>query len=327
MNVETFAEWLRRQGHQIITSPSGLWCNQGPRAYELFPYDRLIEPEAEEIGELLQRARGVGVRYSAPLTATTGRVSYHVVREGSYGMEHLSASARSKVRRGLKQCNIAPITQERLAEDGWRLQHDTLLRQGRPDALTREHWQRICRAGSDLPGFEAWGAFVNGELGSAALVGQVDATCFLLYVQSHRQYLGLYVNNALIYTLTQTLLARADVRTIFYGVHSLDAPASVDTFKFGMGYTPKPVRQQIAFHPWLAPLFNRTSHAAVKQIARRYPHHLLSKTQGMLEFYLEGKRAPQEQHWPECLAGNKAELLQTLDTPSAYGTPALLSGD
>jgi len=94
-------------------------------------------------------------------------------------------------------------------------------------------------------------------------------------------------------------------------LHSLDAPASVDEFKFRMGYTAKPVRQQVVFHPWLAPVFNRASHAVVKQLLHRYPDHpTLAKAEGMLRFYLEGKRPLNEQNWPECLTHRKKELLK-----------------
>jgi hypothetical protein len=85
-------------------------------------------------------------------------------------------------------------------------------------------------------------------------------------------------------------------------VQSLDAPPSVDEFKFRMGYKAKQVRQRVVFHPLLAPVIGPALGAAVKELVRRFPRvPSLPKAVGMLQFYLEGRRPLKEQHWPECL--------------------------
>jgi hypothetical protein len=98
------------------------------------------------------------------------------------------------------------------------------------------------------------------------------------------------------------MLSRPGIKSIFYGLHSLDAPASVDEFKFRMGYTAKPVRSRVVFHSWLKPVFNRYSHAAVRRLlAWRPGDPILAKAEGMMRFYLEGRRPLAEQQRPECL--------------------------
>jgi len=312
MNAEIFAEWLRRQGHHIVRTASSFWYDPGPRIYEAFPFHWIIQPSEQELHELLSRERAVGLRYSTPLDTANGQVSYHVVFDsGPYNLQMLSANARSKVRRGLKRCQVEHISIERLAQEGWRLQHDTLERQGRSRSMSQDKWQRICLAAKDLPGFEAWGAIVQGDLAATILTACIDDTCCVLHAQSHRQYFGSYVNNAVSYTMSHEMLSRPAVRMVLYSQHSLDAPASVDEFKFRMGYTAKPVRQRMVFHRWLAPAFNRASHAVLKQPLRWYPDYpTLSKAEGMLRFYLEGKRPLNEQDWPECLTHLKRELLE-----------------
>ena len=314
MNIEVFSEWLRRQGHYIVQSASSFWYDQGPRVYQAFPYHWSVQPSQQELHELMSRGRAVGLRYSTPIDVAHGKISYHVVYEsGPYNLEMLSANARSKVRRGLSRCQVQHISMERLAQEGWRLQHDTLERQGRSGSLSQTKWQRICLAAKDLPGFEAWGAIVEGDLAATILTARIDDTCYMLYPQSHRQYLSRYVNNALAYTISHEMLSRLGMRAVFYGVHSMDAPASVDEFKFHMGYRAKPVRQRVVFHPWLAPVFNSASHATVTKLLRWYSENpTLAKAEGMLHFYLEGKRPPNEQAWPECLTDRKLEMLQAL---------------
>jgi hypothetical protein len=98
------------------------------------------------------------------------------------------------------------------------------------------------------------------------------------------------------------LLSRSSVNMIFYGLHSLDAPPSVDEFKFRMGYSARPVRQRVVFHPALRPLFNPASHTLLAWILHLNPGSpSIAKAEGMLRFYLNGKRPLEQQDWPEAL--------------------------
>lgn len=303
MNAEVFAEWLRRQGHHVVQTDSSYWYNAGPRVYQAFPYHWLIEPSDDELVQFMRDNRVVGLRYSTSLHSAPGRLSYHAVYEKpSYGLDVLGKWARKNVRRGLRSCSVEPLSLERLAEEGWALQLDTLDRQGRKRGHQSEDWQRRCLTASELPGFEGWGALVNGHLAASVISFLMDDCCYMLYQQSLRQHLGQKVNNALSFVVTETMVNRSAVRSILYGLHSLDAPPSVDEFKFRMGYVAKPVRQRVVFHPRLRLLLNSTSYKALKRLLRWQPNHpTLSKMEGLVRFYLEGRRPIGEQQWPEPL--------------------------
>jgi len=114
----------------------------------------------------------------------------------------------------------------------------------------------------------------------------------MLYQQCKWEYLTAHVNNALSFTVTQTMMRRPEVTSIFYGLHSLDAPASMDEFKFRMGYVRKPVRQRVFLHPLCLPLFNPVTHALARLAKTLRPKsRLVAKGEGMIRFYLGGKRA------------------------------------
>jgi hypothetical protein len=304
MNAEIFAEWFRRQGHRILRSASSFWYDQGPRVYQAVPHHWCIQPSERELRELLLHERGIALRYSTPLQAANGKVSYHVIFEDArYSLETLSANARSKVQRGLKRCRVEQISLNRLAQEGWRLQRDTLERQGRVGSVDETKWERLTMAAKDLPGFEAWGALVRGDLAASILTACIDGVCYMLYPQSHRDYFASYVNNALAYTVSHEMRSRPGVQMIFYGLHSLDAPASVDEFKFRMGYIARPVRQRVVFHPWLRPFVNRASHVVLGHLLRWRPNSpTLAKAEGVWRFCLDGQRPAHEQQWPECLS-------------------------
>ena len=311
MNAEVFAEWLHRQGHRVVKTPSSYWYDASPRVYQAFPYHWLIQPSEEEVIDFLRKNRAVCLRYSSPVANPIGRISYHVIYEaGEYTLDLLDKRARKNVRTGLSRCKVEPVALERLAEEGWLLETDTASRQDRRLNVTREKWRRRYLSANDLPGFEAWGALVEDRLVASLLTFRMDDCCEMISQQCHREYLNARVNNALAFTVTQTMVSRPGIRSIFYTVQSLDAPPSVDEFKFRMGYIAKQVRQRVVFHPVLTPLVGPTLAAVVKGLVRRFPGvPSLPKAMGMLKFCLEGELPLDEQPLPECLLRHQSRTV------------------
>ena len=66
--------------------------------------------------------------------------------------------------------------------------------------------------------------------------------------------------------------------------------------------TQNPVRQRVVFHPCLAPLANPLTHALLLGLHRACrSSRTLAKGEGMLRFYLQGRRPLDEQPRPEAL--------------------------
>jgi hypothetical protein len=168
--------------------------------------------------------------------------------------------------------------------------------------VSPDEWKTLCLSASDLPGFEAWGALVGKQLAASVMTFQLNDWTYMLYQQCDRVFLPDYVNHALAFVVTQEMMSRRRGGSILYGLHSLDAPPSVDEFKFRMGYRAIQVRQRVVFHPLLAPFVNRASHAFVSRLLALRPGNVvLSKAEGMIRFYLEGQRSLADQVWPEVL--------------------------
>lgn len=311
-DVKVLAEWLRRRDCSVLKSDSSYWAGSGLGTYQAIPYHALITPPEMESKQFLWEHKATAIRYSTPLEAPSGSLSYHVVYErGEYSQKDLPKKARHDVKKGLSMAVIEPISFSRLSAEGWHLRHATLLRQGRPAAETEGWWQRLCLSAQGLEGFEAWGACVDGKL-AAALLGFLCDDCYcILFQQSLTEYLHFGINNALTYVVTSETLPRPEVRQIFYGLHSLDAPASVDEYKFRMGYQAKPVRQRIQLFPSLRPLVNPFTHSLLKWGCRVFPeNHIFSKAEGVFRFYLNGKLPAALQTPPEGLsAASRADSL------------------
>ena len=321
MNAETFATWLRRQRYQVYRTPSSYWFNAGPHVLQAFPYHWQITPSRSETDLLMLKHGIVALRYSTPLTALRGKVSYHVVLRQPYGLEMLKSQARSGVKGALNHFKMEQISFERLATEGWALQQDTLARQDRLRSMTQPDWERLCRAGLDLPGFEAWAAISNGELAAAVIICRIDDVFNVPYAMSHSKFLGDHVNNGLFYFISKEMLGRSGIKGVFFTVQSLDAPGNVDEFKFRMGLSPVPVCQQVEFHPLLRPFVTQAMREWVLSRLQRDPSHpVLAKAEGMVRLHVEGKRPIAEQEWPACIAARKDDLLSELDdSPSVPG--------
>jgi|SRR5215470_11662330 len=302
MTPDIYSEWLRRQGQYVIRTASSYWHSEGFRVYQAFPYHWLIQPSREELRQLMSEHGAVALRYSAPLNNGEQTDSYHAVYSGvDYDFDVLSSWARKNVRRGLRSCTVAPISFERYVDDGWALRVDTLARQQRRIKESRDDWRRKYLAAADLDGYEVWAAQVDGKLAATLVIFQMDSWGYMLYQQCHRDYLSEHVNNALSFVVTQNLMRRPNIRGVFYGMRSLDAPASVDEFKFRMGYEAKPVRQRVSFHPYLAPLANRHSHRVSKTLASIDPtNRLVAKAEGMLRLYLTQRFPSVPEALPRC---------------------------
>ncbi len=311
MNADVFAEWLRRQGHRIERTHSSLWYEAAPGIYQAFPYHWIIQPSEDELSSIWQK-RGMALRFSAPFSAARGRISYHVVCDDlRYSELSLSKKARYDVRQGLAYCEVKPISLELLASAGWSLRADTLARQSRRDAETEVWWQHLCLSARHLPGIEAWGASHNGELVAALLGVETDGCFSILYQQSLSAHLEYGVNNALAFVVTKEILSRGGIQMIFYGLHSLDAPSSVDEFKIRMGYRTQLVRQSVVFCPMLRPVVKTQLRNIVRWVGRnRVKPSMMKKLEGMIEFSLEGNRPLLEQDWPPLIKSLRSEVIE-----------------
>jgi hypothetical protein len=302
MNVEIFSQWLCRQGFQVYQTESSFWYTAGPRTLQAFPYHWLIKPSEEELRKLFFSKGILSLRYSTPLDANEGKVSYHVELCRPYSLDLLKPQARNGVKRGQGCFLVERIPFRRLAEEGWLLQQDTLERQDRLGSMKQETWQRLCLAADDLPGFEAWGAIANGELAGALFTAQIGDVICVPYALSRTQYLHEHVNNVLFFHTCANILARKDISRIFFTVQSLDAPESVDEFKFRMSLIPRPVRQRVVLNPLATPLATSSGYSLISRLVKRYPtSNFLAKTEGMIRFSRLGKLPLDEQQWPSCV--------------------------
>jgi hypothetical protein len=303
-------EWLHRQGHSVVSINGKFLYDQAPGIYQAFPYHELSNFSSNDLRDFFRQNKALALRYSSPLNSKSGKLSYHVVcTQKNYDLTSISKKPRRDVRIGLDYASYEPIPISRLATEGWNLRFETLVRQGRTNAESKRTWESLCTSADGLPGFEAWGALHGDKLVASLLCYKVQDTISILYQQSSTGHLKFGVNNALTFVVTHEMMHRPDVESIFYGVESLDAPPTVDKYKFRMGYVAKPVLQRVVFNPYIAPFMGKISYKLLELMCRFFSTSILAKAKGMLRFYLQGKYSLYEQSWPEALLDQRESIL------------------
>lgn len=304
MNAEVFAEWHRRRGISVRRTESTYWGSYGGGVQQALPYHWVIDPTADELRAALHGGRTTALRYSAPASRGAGVMAYHVVFTGpSYELADLPHQARTNVKRGLRSASVERIPLDRLATEGWSLRHDTLARQGRVDAESQEWWVRLCRTADELPGFEAWAAVGAAGMTASVLAFTCDRCVCLLYLQSATDHLRERPNNALFFEVTKEMVGRPGIEEVFAGLRSLDAPESVDEFKFRMNYDARLVREKIVFRPLLKPLASRPVLRAAHRVnLRRSDLPRVRKFEGMVRGAVEGRLPIEQQSLPSVVS-------------------------
>jgi len=251
MSGNDFAAFLARLGHQVRETESGAWYDASRWFLLGIPSHELRQPPDAEL-KALWRGRTLGARYTTPLSAP-GRMSYQIVCDDpAYGLETLSANTRSKVRRGLKRCEVRATPAAEIALHGRQAHEDTVARQDRAGILAGRAWQTFWSAVGETPGMETWGAWCDDKLAAFLVTMRFGDSVEFLLARSRDDTLGNYPNNALLFTLTEEMLVRRKLREITFGLESLEPVGPLDQFKFSMGYRTKPLRQRVVFHPVLA---------------------------------------------------------------------------
>lgn len=282
-----YAGFLERLGHRLVRTTSASWYDVNRAFFMSAPSHRAYSPGAEELQQVFRHFPCFGVRFAAPLQGP-GKLSYQLVCDNSsYGLETLSANVRSKVRRGLKRCEVERASFATLASAGRRAQLDTLARQGREDLLNGDGWDRFWEAAAATPNMEGWAAWNSGSLAAFLVAVTFEESVEFMLARSCSAGLGAYPNNALIFRVTEEMLMRRRAREITFGLESLEPVGPLDEFKLGMGFRKRPLRQRVIFHPLVRGVLRP---AAVRRVFRRWAERrggeavFWRKTAGLLRF-------------------------------------------
>lgn len=249
------ARFFELRGREIVEAAGALWYSVPGRIFMSLPHQLTPDPERAEIRRMLRQTRGLGVRY--PSQTRPGYPSgLYVCRNKEYDFGSVQPRLRSKVRRGLENCEIRRIEADELLAQGLLLNHETMSRQGRYDAEFGEaaQWRRLVYAIPQCPEIEPMGAFIGGRLAAYCICCREDGWLHMLHQMSRQQDLEFFPNHALDFAVTRQIVLDPTLEAVCFGLMGLVAGTGLHDYKVRLGYETIPQNSVFELHPALAPV-------------------------------------------------------------------------
>ncbi len=251
----------------------------------------LTTHEREELNPLFRQRLVIGLKYCAPPSSVGKRSWIYVCRDNAYDMKSVHPKMRNKVRQGLENCTVRPVTFEYLHRHGMELNRDTLGRQNRRDPTFTEpaRWARLCQAGQEIEGAIAWGALVDGQLAAYLIAFVIDSWSNILYQMSRTDLLDSKANNALAFVATREMMRSAEIQAVSYGHASIRGLPGLEEYKVRLGYERSPMRYVVLLHPLIRfLLLNRAGDALLSRLEQRVPEHdVMRRVAGIVDIAQE----------------------------------------
>lgn len=280
ISPDVVADFYRQDGFQVFQSKSCWWYNQYRRASYIvqFPFHRLITPDARELEEVFKHfPHALAVRFVSPRDAA-GYPSAMWVRRPPFTLQDLKPKVRNHTKYGLKHCKIEQMTFDRLVPLARQAHDDTTKRHGQEISLGLGLETNL----DACPGYEAWGAFVQGLLVAYMVTLTVEDCVHILVGRSRDQFLKYYPNNALTATIFQEKFCHTNITAVNYGWESVVETEPLRHFKRSVGFAQEPIKQRIVIHPLLRPLVNPLNARILEIVSKHSTSGSVRKLNGML---------------------------------------------
>jgi hypothetical protein len=251
MNYTEYAQYCRLIGYRVEETPHGIWIGIRHGFFNHVPAYETRPPSEDELRTLFRRYPVLGLNYSIEPGGQGKAGHVYFVRDQDYDLKILHPKARTRVRRGLENCQVRPMSFDELHRLGMPLNLDTLARQRRDDPMFShpERWACFCQAGEQVEGAQAWGAFVADELAAYTVLFRLGGVVNIMYQMSRTRLMKLHPNPALTFTVTQTMLRTPGIEAVYNGPEGLSSSKGLDEYKRRMGFDKEPVVFVVRLRP------------------------------------------------------------------------------
>lgn len=217
------------------------------------PHQQMLVPHApthaeifltsKEAKDLLKIGKTKLIRYTSHFDHPEPTPFWYVIKDNPPSMEELSKNMRNQVRKGLRLCEVIPLTvQELINHNAYTVykkaykRYSTYLKPSNQQ-LFENHLKQI---GSN---YEFWGV-LEKETKNLIAYSQnllLQETCSYISIKSDPDYLKLYGNYALFYTMNDYYLKECKLRYVNDGARNISHHTNIqdlliDKFKFRKAY-------------------------------------------------------------------------------------------
>jgi hypothetical protein len=264
------AQFLELRGRRIVRACGTLWYTVPGRFLMSLPYQKMLDPNPEELRRVIREAGVFGARF--PSLSWTGLESgLYVLRRRDYNIQSLHAKHRPRVRHGLQHFEVRLVEKAQLLEQGRALNLTTMARQGRYDPEFGEprQWERFVEAAFACPGVSFPGVFSGPRLAAYMVTCREEKWLHILHQMSRQEDLANFPNHLLTYAVTSQAAADASLEAVCYGCVPLFAADGLHEYKLRFGYEMIPNHSAIQLHPLLKTIVDHPIARAAIRAARR----------------------------------------------------------
>lgn len=216
--------------------------------------DREIQLDAKEGQDLLKRSGCHLLRYTSHFDDASHDSFWYVIKDGKASMEELSSNTRSKVRRGLKHCEVERVGKEEILNNGYEVYRKAFERYGtKISPHSKEGFEKNVE-NLDPEEWDFWkvSAKDSGEMIAYSRNRKFDHCCDYTEIKFHPEKLGLYPSYALFQTMNEYYLNEKGWKFVNDGARSISHETNVQEFlirkfKFRRAYC----KLHLIYRPWL----------------------------------------------------------------------------
>lgn len=274
MNYTEYAKYSGLIGYQVEQTRHGIWIGIRSGFFNRVPAYETMPPSEEELRTLFRRYPILGLSYSVGLGGQGKMGHVYFVRDRSYDFKNLHPKARTRVRRGMENCGVRPMSFDELRRLGMPLNLDTLARQRRNEPIfsNPERWTRFCRAGEQVESAQVWGAFVDDKLAAYTVIFRLGTVVNIMYQMSRTHLIDLHPNPILTFTVVQTMMRAPGIEAVYNGPEGLSTSEGLDEYKQRMGFDKEPVIFAVQLRPVVKhALFNWGGKQMIAALGRWLP--------------------------------------------------------
>ncbi len=258
--LKEYEEFLRLVGHRVVRTPSSLWVNVRPGVFQPAPPFHLPPIEKDEIRVVFKQTNAIACRWfsrrdgSAVSSGATTPMLY--IARGPYDIALLPHNARHQTRRGLERVEVRRQDLDEATEPlAFAVYADTVrrLRLMRTDAQLNHRWQTWVQAIRRARGIEFWSGWHEGHMVAFVVTIQTPWGKEFVLTRSEQRALGLYPNNALIYTVTKQALESGNP-LVSLGLSAYGGDKEgLHRFKRNLGFEAVALQENQEWHPLVRP--------------------------------------------------------------------------
>ena len=188
-----------------------------------------IEVDVTGIEKKIQEEDAYFSRWTTDFDCKEETEFWYVICDNKLELTDYSRNTRSKIKRGLKNCEVRRIDKDIVLREGFESYNTAFLRYNTHlEAKSEDEFNQELRSlGNE---WEFWGIYNDVKMIGYSQNKVVDSCCDYSTIKFHPHYLKLYPSYALFYTMNQYYLNEKKYKYVNDGARSISHETNIQSF-------------------------------------------------------------------------------------------------